>query len=80
VPSRAEDFLATDRERERCREALMRSTLGLWGRAEEVERMHGARCEARGERRTRGGRSVGFTGCRGGRVQGECEERSLGWE
>ena len=31
VPSRAEDFLATDQQRERCREVLMRSALGLWG-------------------------------------------------
>ncbi len=30
VPPRAEDFLATDQEKERCSEVLMRSTNGLW--------------------------------------------------
>jgi hypothetical protein len=30
VPSRVEDFLATDQEKRRCGEILMRSTLGLW--------------------------------------------------
>jgi hypothetical protein len=30
VPSWVEDFLATDQEKRRCGEILMRSTLGLW--------------------------------------------------
>jgi hypothetical protein len=30
VPSRVEDFLATDQEKRKGEEILMRSTLGLW--------------------------------------------------
>ena len=39
--SRIEDFLATDQEKRKCGEILMRSTLGLWDGLEST----GARVE-----------------------------------
>ena len=43
VPSRVEDFLATDQEKRRCGEILMRSTLGLWDGLESTGAGEGPR-------------------------------------
>jgi hypothetical protein len=78
VPSRPEDFLATDEERERCKEILMRSALGRW---DELEMSKGCEDQLRSScsKRPRPER-YGLQTLQRWPIDGEREERSLEWE
>ena len=73
VPSRAEDFLATDLERERCREVLRRSVLGVWDGLKMVTAVAGGVKRMRKE-------DVGHRRVQRRRVDNGEQERSLEWE
>lgn len=78
VPSRVEDFLATDQERERCREILIRSTLGLWDEPKVSKGQEDQICSS-GIKRAKVER-CGLWKVQRRRVEGESGERSVEWE
>ena len=79
VPSRPEDFLATDQEKERCTEVLGRFTNGLWDDVKQTDgcnRLPKQLREAVLKRSYVESAKLGATK----RQRSDLKERSLRWE